>query len=44
LGAEENMGKIQELLPEFIAEVTSSLTSMGHSNLVNQLPDVELER
>ena len=41
---EEDMAKIQELLPEFIADVTSSLISMGHKDLADQLPELELER
>jgi len=38
------MEKIEKLLPEFIAEVTSSLVSMGHSDLANQFPELDLER
>lgn len=38
------MSKIQDLLPEFIAEIESSLTSMGYSDLASQLPDLEFEK
>jgi uncharacterized protein YuzE len=38
------MDKIQDLLPEFMAEIASSLTSMRHSDLASQLSDLELEK
>ncbi len=38
------MSRIGDVLPEFVAEVVSSLSCLGHSDLADQLPELELER